>query len=350
MHSPSSPSAAPRVSVLLPVYNGARYLAGALRSVVAQSFPDWELLVVDDGSTDDSRAVAHSWDDPRIRVLANGENLGVARSLNRGIREARGDFIARMDADDECFPERLREQVRFLERHRSVCLLGTNAVSAETGKATFRVPANHASIRCNLLFNCSFLHPSVMWRRDVFQRYELWYEESPTAEDYDLWERTVQVLQTANLPQPLLRYRDDPAVKVSAYVRQQKRGGRAVRQRALARLSLEPTPEEEETHHACCFDNWKQPAIQVERVDRWLGRILVANRERQLLDPAALYRRLHLQRAYHLAKNRPPFTFRDCLRAHGPLGTVPLRFAANLLRKRIQRPAVRGQGSEVKEV
>lgn len=327
----------PTVSVLLPVYNGSKYLAAAIQSIVDQTYRDWELLVLDDGSTDDSIAVANSFEDERVKVLPNGENMGVAKTLNRGISLARGSLIARMDADDEAMPQRFARQVRFFESHPDVALLGTNALSAETGKPTFAVPLEHDRIRCNLLFNCSFLHPTVMWRAEEFRRHGLSYEEDPTAEDYDLWERACRVVETANLFEPLLRYRNDPEVKVTAYVRQQKAGGRRIRERSLRAMGLDPTVEEMEVHHAVSYDNLPQPAIGLDRVDQWLGKMVEANRRTKEMGQQALRERLHQQRYYHIVKNRPAVGLREAFMGRYGVGAVPPALAMKTLMKRVGR-------------
>src|SRR5258705_775698 len=119
INSPPSP----QVSVLLPVWNGERHLAAAIESVLGQSFTDFELLIVDDGSTDGSAALIRRYGDERIRLFENEKNLGVTRSLNLGLAQARGRYVARMDADDLSAPERLARQVAFLDSHPEVALV-----------------------------------------------------------------------------------------------------------------------------------------------------------------------------------------------------------------------------------
>jgi len=336
----------PRVTILLPVYNGEKYLKAAINSIRAQTFSDWGLWVLDDGSSDSSLEIARSFDDERIKALPNGGNLGVAKTLNRALEKVRSEFVARMDSDDECLPRRLERQVNFLQRRPDVALLGTQAVSAETGKSTFDVPCKHEEIRANLLFNCSFLHPTVMWRREAFERFNLAYEESPAAEDYDLWERACCDLKAANLPDRLLRYRNDPEVKVTAYVKQQKEGGRAVRKRAIERLGLSPDEQEMEVHHACAYDNLPQPPISLRRVDEWCGRIFSANQKARVIEQRALKDRLHLQRYYHLVRNRPLAKLRDMFLTKGELGAVPLSLAGRALVKRFAGRSIGGHADE----
>src|SRR5882672_2663017 len=117
----------PKVSVLLPVWNAERYLAGSIESVLDQTFADFELLIVDDASTDGSRALIERYRDRRIRLVENEKNLGVTRSLNLGLERARGRYVARADADDLCAPERLERQVAFLDAHPEVALVASCA-------------------------------------------------------------------------------------------------------------------------------------------------------------------------------------------------------------------------------
>src|SRR4051812_6980517 len=119
----------PRLSVLLPCRDGARTLGMALASVLAQTFADFEVLLLDDGSTDDSLRITRSFGDSRIRILSDGEHHGLVRRLNQGVRAAAGEYIARMDADDVSFPTRFARQVEFLDAHPRVDLLGCRAVA-----------------------------------------------------------------------------------------------------------------------------------------------------------------------------------------------------------------------------
>ena len=119
----------PSISVVLPIYNGATTLSKAIRSVLGQTFRHYELVLLDDGSTDDSLDIAKTFSDPRIRVIHDGANYGLAYRLNQGIDLAQGRYIARMDQDDICFPERLAKQFEFLESHPGIDLLGCRAIA-----------------------------------------------------------------------------------------------------------------------------------------------------------------------------------------------------------------------------
>ncbi len=138
----------PKVTVLLPVYNGARFLRQAIDSVLSQTWKDFELLVVNDGSTDGTAAILESYSDPRIRILSNVQNIGLTLSLNKGLQSARGEYIARIDADDIALPIRLEKQVSYLDQHPEVGLVATGVkVIDERGHVTgsYQAPFEHRS-------------------------------------------------------------------------------------------------------------------------------------------------------------------------------------------------------------
>jgi glycosyltransferase involved in cell wall biosynthesis len=199
------------VTVLLCVHNDGRYLPESVGSLLAQTFTDFELLVIDDGSTDGAADFLRTLADPRVRVVRNETNLGLTRSLNIGLDEATGTYVARMDADDVALPRRLEKQLDFLEANPDVGVLGTSrTLIDEGGNFVAEAPAlpDDRSIRRKCLLGNPLAHPTVMLRRDVFDRHGLRYDERyATAQDYELWTRLLPLTKAANLPEPLLRYR-----------------------------------------------------------------------------------------------------------------------------------------------
>jgi len=201
----------PLVTVLLPVRNGSAHLPAALESIFAQTFTDFELLVIDDGSTDATSELLRAVRDPRLRVVTNAKNLGLVPTLNLGLELARGELVARQDHDDISHPERLQKQVEFFRANLEHVLLGTEAVQTDArGRKAFRLlrPANAESIRWYLCFDNAFIHSSVMFRREIVQREFGGYAPSFHSEDYALWSRIARARETANLPLPLLEYRE----------------------------------------------------------------------------------------------------------------------------------------------
>jgi glycosyltransferase involved in cell wall biosynthesis len=199
------------VTVLMSVHNDLRYLPQAVESILRQSFGGFEFLILDDGSTDGSADYIASLADPRVRLVRNETNLGLTRSLNRGLDLARGAFVARMDADDVALPERLARQVEFLESHPDVGIVGSSRVLIdEAGETIANAPAAETDlrIRWKCLLGNPFAHPAVMIRRGVLDRHALRYDEAyRTAQDYELWTRLLAVTKGHNLPEPLIQYR-----------------------------------------------------------------------------------------------------------------------------------------------
>jgi glycosyltransferase involved in cell wall biosynthesis len=204
----------PVLSVILPVYNGLPYLRQAIESVLTQSFGDFELIVINDGSSDGSQQLLETFDDPRMRIVQQG-NRGLAATLNIGIAQARGRYLARQDQDDICLPGRFEKQVNFLDANADVMLLGTAAEIWEGHSRTERV-MRHAidgyALRFGLLFNNYFIHSSVMLRRSVFERVGGYSEDKARQppEDYELWSRIAREFDVANLPEVLMAYREVP--------------------------------------------------------------------------------------------------------------------------------------------
>lgn len=205
------------VSIIMSVYNGEQYLPAAIDSVLIQSFTDFEFIIINDCSTDQSKVIIQSYADERIVYLENEQNLGLAASLNKGIAISKGKYIARMDDDDIAHAERFERQVAFLEENRKIGLLGTYAeiVGNQTGLRKHSEYSDELKVRT--FFSCQFCHPTVMIRKEVLDQNSLRYNESfSTAQDYELWSRMLKCTDFATLPEVLLKYRThDKQVSVS---------------------------------------------------------------------------------------------------------------------------------------
>lgn len=206
--------APPVVSVLMPAYNAAAYLAAAVESLLGQSFGDFELIVVDDGSTDATDEVLAGIRDPRVVVHRQPENRGLVAALNLALVMARGRYIARQDADDLSLPQRLAAQVEELDRRADLVLLGTAYQVIDSDcevTACHRPPASDTEIRWQMLFHNAFAHSSVMIRRSALEAGGLRYEESRVpAEDYFLWSRLLELGRAGNLTEPMIQRRIHP--------------------------------------------------------------------------------------------------------------------------------------------
>ena len=234
----------PLVSVLLPVYNDSKTVVQSVRSILGQTFRDFELVIVDDGSTDNTLQIIRSFEDPRIHLIANERNRGLAPTLNRAIGVASGDYLARQDADDIAFPHRLEKQVVFLRSHPNVAMVGSRAIvideqGVEKGFCDYS-PVDDIDIKWNLLFRNPFIHSSVMMRRVVLDRTGL-YTEDPVVfrafvEDYDLWSRINEIAKSANFEEPLVKYRVSATSATSRTFAEQLRQARLISKRNICRL------------------------------------------------------------------------------------------------------------------
>ena len=219
----------------MPVHNGARFLRQAIDSVLGQSFHDLELLVIDDGSTDDSVAIAQSVADPRMRCISVPGHRGLVGTLNIGLRAATGQYVARLDADDVARADRIEKQVALLDREPTVALVGSLArLIDERGvtTGTVRRPVSPIAIRWYALLENPLIHSSAMFRREVVSALGGYNESLPLAEDLDLWGRILQHCGVANIDEPLIDYRSWSS-SVMAKVEADAQGDRARRLHAI---------------------------------------------------------------------------------------------------------------------
>ena len=200
----------PKITVLMSVYNGEKYLNEAIDSILAQTFKDFEFLIIDDGSTDKTGEILESYSDQRIKIIDNEKNIGLTKSLNIGLKIAKGEFIARQDADDVSMPERLEKEVEFLEQNRNVGLVGTDYLFInEKGKVVYIVKCLNGSreLKEKLLEGNQLGHGSVMLRRECIDEVGTYREEFKFAQDFDFTLRIAEAYDVANIPKSLYKWR-----------------------------------------------------------------------------------------------------------------------------------------------
>lgn len=285
-------NALPKVSVLMAVRNGEKFLRRAIDSVLGQSFADYEFIIIDDASTDSTGDICRDYAlrDSRIRLLFNQTNLGLAASLNLGIRESTGEYIARMDADDASRRYRLKLQVDFLDRNPQTGICGGNICYHRDGRSsTKRFYPDHGRMAVQLLFQPCFSHPTVMFRREQVIKNGLFYDESyATTQDYELWTRIMRVLRGANLSHILLDYycHDEQATtgkyaRMIAYCRQIH----AAQLKALLPVVSEDALN---LHGRISIPHDALTEQELASAEVWLGRLWRANEERGCYDARAL--------------------------------------------------------------
>ncbi|HEY1047335.1 MAG TPA: glycosyltransferase [Bacteroidia bacterium] len=210
----------PLISVLLPVYNSGKYLSKAIESVLNQTYSNFELLLINDGSTDSSKKIVESFSDPRIRFIDNPGNKGLIYVLNQGLSLAEGKYIARMDADDICYPDRFQKQIDFLEQHQDHGICGTHIRVIDGGEIIKR-PLTDEDLRWWIFKGSPLAHPSVMMKKEIFVNHGLQYNtEAYLVEDFDLWWRMSLHCKMANLDEVLLAYRIHSEQESSKAVKQ----------------------------------------------------------------------------------------------------------------------------------
>ncbi|RMF48329.1 MAG: glycosyltransferase [Deltaproteobacteria bacterium] len=290
----------PRVSVLMPCFNARPWLEEAVASVLGQSFDDFELLVVDDGSTDGSQDVVESFSDPRVRLIRHPKNLGIVAALNNGLEACKGDYVARMDADDICLPHRLARQVAFMDAHHEVVACGSWQESFGNGSArVWKSPQGHGEILSTLVFESCLYHPTMMIRRNVFSDQGIRYDERYRhAEDYELWSRLHDAGAFANLGEVLLRYRLHPQSVGARLGRDQAEAADRVRRSWLLRLGIEPDDREMELHRklALWMPDYGEAFAMAAR--NWLERLQDRNREKKVCPEPEFSRELARRLAY----------------------------------------------------
>lgn len=230
----------PVISVIMAVYNGEKYLAGAIESILGQTFRDFEFILIDDGSNDDSRRILKTYGsrDSRIRLVVQ-ENVGLTKSLNIGLAMSRGEYIARMDADDISVPNRFERQLEAFHADPDLMLLSSNMSVISGGEMVEHVyclPQTHEEIRWSCIFQNPFAHPSVMFKGILNRVHGISYNECfRTTQDYELWERVMSTHKVGNLQESLVHYRRHEGAVGCLFGGDQEKNINIVRSRAYER-------------------------------------------------------------------------------------------------------------------
>ncbi|SMO35323.1 Glycosyl transferase family 2 [Saccharicrinis carchari] len=204
----------PKVSVYIPLYNREQSIGKAIEGLLQQSYKDFELIIIDDGSTDNSIEVVNKYNDKRIKVYQNSENKGVVYTRNRAFELASGEYLAINDSDDYSLPERLEKQVKFLDSNAQIGILGGKALRIDHlgEKRIWEYPNEPKNIKCRLFWGSSMINSTLMMRLKMMIENNLRYDENfPVAEDYDIFERAQNCFELRNLDEVLVKYYSHPA-------------------------------------------------------------------------------------------------------------------------------------------
>jgi glycosyltransferase involved in cell wall biosynthesis len=283
----------PRVTVLIPLYNGEKYLRETLDSVVNQDYDRWELLVVNDGSTDTGPEIVKEYiakDKKRIRMINNQGQKGIVGALNTGINEARGEFIARLDSDDICLPNRLSAQIKFMDSNQDVDVAGSwvELFGAINGVVK-KMETSYQKIRATMLFHGVIYHPSVIFRTHAFRIHKIFYDyEFQFSEDYELWSRISEDIKIVNIPQVLLKYRVHNTNVGTVHNVTQLEGSKKTRLRALKKLGVIPNDEELTLHEQISTWNFSDEKSFISNTWTWFEKLMLHNNQSGFYEPKAL--------------------------------------------------------------
>ncbi len=262
----------PRISVLMAAHNNEQYLSLAIESILDQSFRDFELIIVDDCSGDGSWEVLRRYArrDQRIRIIRNAENMGLSKSLNKGLEVARGKYIARMDDDDVAMPDRFALQLDYLEANRLVLCGGWFRTIGCLRNRTVKYPVDDEDIRIYMMFQSPFMHPAILMEKKVLQEVGGYSADYPYAEDYKLFARVSQKGRIGNMPAVLHRYRLHRNRVSNKYNTTQMQSAHRVRREYLEEMGVEVTASELEAHLKVREPTIPETRELVKRIEDWL--------------------------------------------------------------------------------
>lgn len=265
----------PKVTVLMPVFNGEAYLRDAIESILGQTFDDYEFLIIDDGSTDSSPDIVKSFSDPRIRFERYDDHCGTVHALNNGIRLSRGKYIARMDADDISLPHRLENQVRFMDAHPDTGICGSGIRIIKKGKLKNRryQPEFDQELKITLLFNTCFFHPTVIMKKAAIEHL-LYPKNFVYTQDYNFWTRLAPETRFANLPEILVYFREHARQISQKKADLQKSNARRIRESYLHSMIHDISDDELETHHQVAET---REGINLTKAKKWLEHLVDLN-------------------------------------------------------------------------
>ena len=281
----------PKITVLIPVYNVAPYVAEAIESILKQTCTDFELLIINDGSTDGTRDEVLKFRDSRIRFIENEQNIGLANTLNKGLDLARGEYIARMDGDDISLPHRLEKQVAVLDNHPEIDICGAGYRFFGAKNYDVIYPQEHEAIKAGLLLGCYMIIP--IFRKKSINDAELRYEQDFfPAEDYRFWTQCVMQLKMYNIREILFNYRTHPTQVSETMTNQPEM---TVRVKEIYLRTLFPSLSEYQAHEFIC--NFANATIltldDIPVLDDLIYSLLKVNSKQRAIDAVVFAKALH---------------------------------------------------------
>lgn len=319
----------PSVSVLMPAYNVEKYIGEAIDSILNQTFRDFEFIIVDDASTDNTLAVIEKYNDPRVKIIRNEKNLKLAASLNRGLGIVRGKYIARMDADDLADPQRFQKLFDFLEKNPAIDICGSAMkIFGSAGDSVWEYKLADKEIRAGLVWNSSMPHAAVLMRADTIRKHKLYYDETfLIGQDWKYWFAAKEHVRFANLKEALYFYRRDQQSVTIQYSHQS--GDRyAVMHRLFLRdMGITFTERELLLHQFIIgiFSISPSPGV-IREARAWKEKLISHNHWNRKYDPVS-FQMIALEKWSGLFFKIVPFGFRCVLSYFRVTGMRPVHLA-----------------------
>lgn len=298
----------PLVSVIMPTYNTPEpFLRSAIKSILAQTYNAFELIIIDDGSVYDVFEITKSYNDERTKIYKNDKNRGLPYSLNRAIALSKGEYLARMDSDDVSLPNRLEEMVRFLEKNKDIDIAGCYYKEFGNTRRISKLVTDNDLIRPTMLFICPFCHPSIVFRKSSIEKFNIKYSNEEKSEDYNLWVECSfnKEIIFANLNRVLIKYRIHEQQITIKKKDEFKIHAVNIRKKIFDYLEINLNKKELDIYMRFCLANGIMTVSDFKVVDKIFQKIIIANKKIQLYKSQSLrqvlankYRKEYIRRNY----------------------------------------------------
>lgn len=270
---------APLLTVVVPTYNGSKYIGETLRSLIDQTFRSMEIIVIDDASTDNTTEIVQAFNDPRIRLIRNEKNLGVAHTRNRAFAEARGRYLSPHDQDDISEPHRFAKQIALMEENPALDIVGSWIATFGDSHETWKYPESDQELKCRFIFGCEIAHTTAVIRKTAIPTPDRVYDpDLALCSDYDLFSRLALKGKIHNLQEPLVRYRRHKDALSRTALGAMRTCARTLHHRLLLRFGIDATEMDLDLHdHIGRGLISSADRYALERVGKWLTELYMAN-------------------------------------------------------------------------
>lgn len=278
----------PKISAIMALYNTPyHFLEATIRSIIEQTFKDFELIVIDDASTIEYNLFFEKFKDNRIKYFKLDKNAGPGHARNEGIKKAQGEYIAIVDSDDIYLPDRFKVQTDFLDKNQEISLISCAFKQSNNGKIS-SIVENNEDIKIFMLFNSPFVNPAIMFRKNVFAENNLYYPENINfGEDYELWiDSMFAGLKMANLKDVLMIYTRRKGQLSREKSEKQADILKNLYKKILSKMGIDATNEDLDLHHIIYSENFE--AIPEDKIQNWFNKIIEANKTSQIFDEEKL--------------------------------------------------------------